>query len=351
MKRSDNRLRTVAALAILKNPANQACLADFAAGPDSEEIRKLAEVFLEDEECTSKMDVLLSQMIASEKFTSLAEIHPAWLLERLKNETPRVIGVILRSLPSKHVRYIVNELPPVLRAQIPNLVESFAVPAPVLKVILERFESHFLPMRSPRSVSNPGFENIYYLKGEELLEVAREAGINELAVAFGRMPNKALHVIYNRLALKDAKRLQKRVRGLQEVSYGFSQSARQNILAVEDGRIGADKMLLDLGIAALGSCLTDQEAGISDLVMQKMEPSLAYLLKRSIDEYRHRSSGSLIEERRASVIKIIVELSDEGKIDSSWKAFFLPDDACIPLKGDISETRMEDETATAQLLA
>ncbi|MDZ4224677.1 MAG: hypothetical protein U1D33_02090, partial [bacterium] len=64
----------------------------------------------------------LKALCAQESFSGIAEIHPAWLVEALKKESPRVIGVILRHLPSKHVRYLLEHLPKRTVMQLPKLI-------------------------------------------------------------------------------------------------------------------------------------------------------------------------------------------------------------------------------------
>lgn len=348
--RIDNRLRTVAALAVLRDGGDAAVLADYMSNGDGGAFGAIAENYLGETEREFAMEQKIRQLVASEKFSSLAEVHPAWILERLKEEPPKVIGIVLRSLPSKHVKYIIKNLPPILRVQIPNMIESFAVRAPVLEVIRRRFERHFQPMPVSRASDNLGFSNLYYLKGEELLEVIRELGLYELAIAFAGMGSKALHAIYNRLDLKDAKRLQRRIRELKDISPELHRQARYTVLEVEGKHMGPDKMLLRIGLAALANAMED-ETGLNALLTQKLSPEEGYMLKRLIDERRMRKVNNTASERKNLILEVVAALASESRIDPFWAAFGPRGEAPIEAAGHVSHPVPEDETITSQQLA
>ncbi|HPQ80123.1 MAG TPA: FliG C-terminal domain-containing protein [bacterium] len=317
----NNRLRTVAALAVLRGGGDASDMAEHLNEAEGKRILRLMSLYSDEPDAEVKMEHLLRQMVASERFSSIGEVHPAWVLERLREEPPRVVGIILRSLPSKHVRYLLKNLPPMLKAALPDMVESFAVARPVLETIRRRFESHFLPMRVSRAVESPGFEHLYFLKVDELCELIREIGLTELAIALSGLQGKTLHAVFNRLPLKDAKRLQRRMRETGEVSPDLFRQARYTILEVEGDHVGPDRMLMRVGIAALASAMDREHGPLVKLVMQRMEPADGYLLKRSMDERRLRFSSKLASERQGMILEAVGRLAREGRIDPSWTSF------------------------------
>lgn len=347
---SDNRLRTVAAMAVLRDGGDAVQLADYMSDSDRGVFGEMAGEFAGLDEREFAMEQKIRQMAASEKFSSLAEIHPAWILEKLKDEPPKVIGIVLRSLPSRHVKYIIKNLPPILRVQIPSMIESFAVAADVLEVIRRRFERHFLPMPVSRTSGILNFSNLYYLKGGELLEVIRELGLYELAIAFAGMGSKALHAIYNRLDLKDAKRLQRRIRELKDISPELHRQARYTVLEVEGRHIGPDKMLSRIGLAALANAMED-EAGLKTLLTQKLSPEEGYMLKRLIDEKGARCVKDVAAERKSLVLEVVAALAAESRIDPFWAAFNPGEEAPIEAEGPLPCQVSKDETITSQQLA
>lgn len=349
---SENRLRIVAALAVLRDGDASALLAEYVAEEDRSMFSEHVSSFLGSKDRDAKMEKIVRQMVARERFTNLAEVHPAWILERLVEETPRIIGIILRALPVKHVTYILKNMPPMLRAQIPNIVESFAVPVPVLDVIRRRFERHFLPVRVSRSVRAAGFENIYYLNEEELCELIREVGLTELAMALSGLPGRTLAFVFNRLKVKDAKRLKQKMGEVKGGSIDLIRQARSTIFEVRGSHLGPDKMLLRIGLAALAMAIHPDEFHLIRLLQQRLEPSDGYLLKRFVDERRTRAHGETAEIRRNLILDSITSLAKEGRIDPSWKGFFSgPEDDPSEISEDLPKASQNEETATVPLLA
>jgi len=315
------RRRIVSALAVKQDGETAGELLDYMSERDREPCGRLIERFLAEDDRDFVLEQLIRQLLASERFSSLAEVHPAWILEYLKGEPPRVVGLILRSLPSNHVRFLLEHLPPMLRERIPNMVESFAVDPQVLDVIRRRFEKNFLPMRVSRQVRHPGFEHLYFLKTSELTELVREMGLFELAIALSGMSRKALHMIYNRLDLKDAKRLKMRIDGMSNISTELYRQARFNLLEIEGRHEGSARMLKAVGLAAMASAAGHEHDEMIRLMMQKLEPQDGYLLKRFVDERRKRANEPVARERQSLVLGLVAELAADGRIGREWAAF------------------------------
>jgi len=343
-----NRMRTVAALAVMRGEGDASDLAGRLPEGERDALLRLVAIYSKEPDAEVRMGHLIRQMTASESFSSIGEVHPAWILERLRDEPPRVIGIILRSLPSGHVRYLLKNMPPMLKARLPDLVESFAVSKPVLETIRRRFESHFLPMRASRSVEELRFEHLYFLKGRELTELVREIGLTELAIALSEMKGKTLHAVFNRLDLKDAKRLQRRIREMGDVSRGLFRQARYTILEVEEDHVGPERMLMRVGIAALASAMDPGHSTLVKLIMQKLEPSDGYMLKRSMDERRLRYSPALAEERRGIILALVSRMAEEERIDPEWVRF-LPSAVGTKPAIELPPADDSEETATVDV--
>ncbi len=263
----------------------------------------------------------LRALISSEKFSGIAEIHPAWILEALKDESPRIIGIILRYLPSRHVRYVLKHLPPDVRNRMPKLVEAFAVPGDVLDVIRNTFESRFLPIHISKSHERFGFEHLHFLKGEELEQLFVELGLCEMALALDGMSEKMLNVLLNRLELKDAKRLHSRMQDLKGMSADIKRQARYAILETEDENVGSDQLLVDIGLGSLARAMAHENSDLFPVMRQKLSPHVAYTLKRMIDECSSACSPQVVEERKRLVLQCIARLAQEHRIDTQWERF------------------------------
>ncbi|MFH1829444.1 MAG: hypothetical protein ABH871_01540 [Pseudomonadota bacterium] len=318
---SNIRRRAFSALAVRRDGENAKSLLDYMSERESSACEDLIERFEKQVDRDQALEQMIRQMVASERFSSLAEVHPAWILEALKAEPPRVVGLILRSLPSNHVRYLLEHLPPMLRERIPNMVESFAVDPMVLEVIRRRFEANFKPMRVSRLVVHPGFEYLYFLRREELSELVRDIGLWEMAIALSGMSQKALHMIFNRLDLKDAKRLKRYIDGMKRISTELYRQARFNLLEIEGQHEGSERMLFSIGLVALACAAGENDKPFLELLMQKLEPGDGYLLKRFMDERRRRINEAVATERQTLILRLVAQLASDGRISAEWRRF------------------------------
>lgn len=349
--KTSNRQRIVAALAVLNEGGEAAGLMKFASEGDGKECSSIMDAYLGQPDRELSMRQIIKHLISSEQFSSLAEVHPAWILERLRDEPPRVVGIILRFLPSKHVRYLLKNLPPMLCEQIPNMVESFSVPPEILGVIRKRFEKHFMAMRISRSVEKLGFENLYYLKEAELDEMFRDIGLTEMAIALCAMPSKVLHIVYNRLDVKDAKRLQARIRELGGVSPELFGQARSTLLQIEGEGAGPKRMLRMIGLSVFAEAVDARHGDLVRMVQQKMDPRDGYLLKRLVDERRVRKSPVPMEDRQFMILNSVSLLAREGRIDEAWSQFLPADGGYFEGDDLLPRPKGDEETNTAHQLA
>lgn len=320
----DNRQRMVAALAVLEDGEKASDLLAFVSKDEQGVLKSAIEsdLAIDETEREYKLKTQISSLIASDKWSGLAEIHPAWLLEELKNESPRIIGIILRYLPSRHVRYILENLPPAVRFAIPNVVEAFSVPQPVLDVIKSRFEARFATLRLSRALEHFGFEHLYYLRGDELAVFFKDLGLQELAMALHGISGKTLTFLYNRLSLKDAKKLQSRIKSMDYVSNALKRQARYTVLEVEGEDLGPDNLLLEIGLASFARALSGEHHELARLIEIKLDPRISYVLKRYIDERSDKNTKPFIDERQAIILSRVAELAKENLIDDSWSRFF-----------------------------
>ena len=263
----------------------------------------------------------LKALASSDTFSGIAEIHPAWILDAIRYEPPRIMGVIMRYLPSKHVRYILERLPADVKDRIPKLIESFAVPQDVLSIIRQQFEARFLPMRISKALAHFELEHLYYLKGDELEVLYRELGMCELALALIGMSGKIVRVVLNRLNLKDAKRLHMRIDELAKSSRELRQQARYALLEIDDDASSSDELLIDIGLASFSRALVNVEESVIERMCQKLEPRVASVLRRCIADSASSTPPALIDERTVLVLSSIASLAREDRVDSQWVRF------------------------------
>jgi len=252
--------------------------------------------------------------ILGDGLSNVAQVHPAWITAELENESPKVIGIILRWLPSSHVRYILDHLPKRIKMSLPNLVESFAVPTPILRMIKEAFEKKFKGFIKsvPETVKN--INDIGSLRSEDLEALFKDVGIHELAMAFGTIDSTAMRVLLNRMPITVARALQQRMKDVADESEAVLKDAKYTILEVAMDQEDIDKLLLEVGLAAFSKALNDQS--IYSSIRFKLMPVRAYVFKRYIDQYA--GVGNLTKERQAIVLNRYQLLSRAKILDDSF---------------------------------
>lgn len=257
----------------------------------------------------------LKSLVAREEFIGLSEIHPAWLVEVLSKESPRIVGIILRYLPSKQVRYIIEHLPKRIKHKLPQLIDSFAVPSPVLEIIKERFERQFITSESVKDFDEFEFKNIPCLKTKELEVLFRDLGTHELAMALKGVERSSLNILFNRLSVEDARALQQRIRSLVDVSPSLLRDAKYTVLEMSLMETNSDDLLMDIGLNAFARAIQSKDISIFPILKQKLEPRLGYTLKRYIDEHVDANFAEVSRKRKELILGRIKILSQAGSIN------------------------------------
>lgn len=319
--RSENDIHweTVAALGLSEGKQEAAALLEVLGEASRERLRAAIDRQAQDGNSAEACGRRLKSLVAQERFSSLAEIHPAWLLEILGAESPRVIGVILRHLPSRHVRYLLENLPKRIVLGLPKMMEAFYVPNEILEIIRRRFEKHFVPMRISHQLEAFTFRHLYGLKVEELEALFHSLGLSELALAFIRMPRRAAEIALNRFEIPDAKAILARVNAFQEEDPRLLEDARYSILELEGEKLGARRFLGELGFIALAKAFEPGTEGLFERLEQKMAPQEAHVLKRLIQSQKSKREGSLARKRQDWALRHLRELNELGKIDPVWQ--------------------------------
>ena len=319
----DNRLNALALMAVYHEGSSAEALLEFMSDKEKSVCRtKIQEIIISSPSKLKEKALLKIQaLISAESFNGISEIHPAWIYEAIKDEPPRIMGVIMRYLPSKQVRYILQKMPEDVRAKIPSLLESFAVPKPVMELIINNFTSRFLSFHVSKHLKKYGFENVHFLNGEELHALFIELGVLEVAMALEGVSDKLLSVVLNRLNLKDAKKLHHRMGEIRGVSKGIKQQARYAILELGDELDDPEQMLLEVGFGSFAKAVAGEMREVYELIRQKLSPHEAYKLRRLIDENFVGNPPALVEERKNLVLNCIAMLAREKVIDENWEKF------------------------------
>lgn len=279
-------------------------------GPKSEEKEYLEGTQVRISKDDQLRSIREDMQLEGDGLSDLADVHPAWISKALENESPKIIGIILRWLPSRHVRYILEHLPKRTKMALPKLVESFAVPTEVLRLIRQGFERKFslLPKSSNGGIKS--FEDICLLKPEELTVLLRDIGLQELAMAFQNVEALGIKVLLNRMSVSSARALQQRMKDTAGIKAPLLKDARYTILEVALDQEDIEKLLIEIGLAALSKGMKDQE--LFNKIQLKLDPELTFLAKRFVDQ--HVGVNKLALERQEVIMERLELLSKAGEI-------------------------------------
>ena len=316
-----NSRRVLASLITLHRDAAERLLPLLPA-PEADALEELLLQYQSHEEPELRAKQDLNSLFAQQTFTGIAEVHPGWMLEALSHESPRVIGIILRYLPSRHVRYVMERLPREVKQFLPDMVQSFSVAQPLLEVIRKRFEAQFVPMPFSRNREVLSFDDLYVLKSEELELVMLDLGIHEMACALTSLSRQAMHVLLNRFPLKLAKKIQERMKQVKNVSSALRHEARFTVLEAAGERVGTEQLLFDIGLTAFARSCGLHHENLLKAVLQKLPPQHGYVLKRALTQWSQHKPSSVLSERQTVLLGRVVSLSRQGAIDSYWAGPF-----------------------------
>lgn len=304
----ERRLNVVKSLAFVFGAGD---LSKFAAKDEEEVIKNNGQLHVSREECIKSIKEEIS--LATEELSNLAEIHPAWIVKAIENESPKIIGIILRWLPSRHVRYILDRLPKKIKLSLPKLVESFAVPTQVLGLIKAGFERKFNIPQATTKDSIKTFDDCVCLKTKDLEVIFRDLGMHELAMAFQNVDQAGIKVLLNRMSVSSARALQHRIKEVTDENVALLRDARYSILEVAMDQEDIEKLLIEIGIASFSKALKTDE--IFSGLQLKLDPEVSYIFKRYIDQHIH--ANKLANIRQALIMERLSLLSRAGEIETS----------------------------------
>lgn len=267
----------------------------------------------------------LEDLQSSEVSVMLGDIHPAWMVDILSQESPRVVGILLRYLPSQHSRYVLEHLPRRIKDNLPHILDAFAVPDRVQRIVRRIFERNFVRNTGSGVLDELNFENITSLSMPDLETLFRDLGVHELAIALRSMHKSALRVIYNRLEFTDSKALHARIADLRGIDGVLERDARFSILEMSFEKSKPSEMIREIGIQAFAKSLLPEHMHMIKVLKQKLPPHLAYLLLRDTDIYLPNNHPHLVALRQKEILLRVGALSQVGKIDAGWIAI-LPEE-------------------------
>lgn len=255
------------------------------------------------------LDAIRARIISASDASALQDVHPEWMLKVLSLETPRVIAILLRYIPSKQSRYILDRLPARIKERMPHFVDAFSVPTLVVQSMRRRFESHFAAVALARAGADR-FAGIASLGFEDLPKLICDLGLHEIALAFADADDRSIQILMRRLPESDARRLQERMHHLTDAPKALTRDAKFTILDIDVESVPADVFLFEIGIRAFAKACGRAEQDLIGALSLKLEPRVGeWLLTQAT---RKSGGGELGEIRQQMILTRLETLSKAG---------------------------------------
>lgn len=252
----------------------------------------------------------------------LEEVHPGWILEKLENESPRLIGLLCRFLSGDKVRYVIQqtsqdkEMPTEFR-RLPKINEAYHVAAPVLELVRDLIEKKFSFVR-PQGDSF-GFVHVILMKPDDLRTLFRDLGVHEVRNAFQGVDPPILRAFLSRFPPKEASEIRNRIDLSDKVPEGRRREAQKHLASLALEKLPTDELMREIGYSVFARAILSEEESWADFICQKTAPEEGYRLKRMIQEGRGRIPQAKKEEKREEILGRIFVLAEKGMIRKYWK--------------------------------
>jgi len=236
-----------------------------------------------------------------------SQADAGWIVDSLRGESPLVWAQVFRELPRAKVGRVLAELPKEMR----KLVKAMSSHVPVDRVwtlLKRRLESRFPSV--PRELwERPGdFEAFHRLSADQFLQLMRELGLSEMAVAFAKVDRTATRAILHRLGVEDAKELRRRIKQGGNYSLEMMREAQMNILSLEVEKLKTEELTLEIGFSVFSRAFGPEHRVLTPIFVYKLSPKHGYVLKRYLDlniPRNHPEKAQRLRERIAAALERI----------------------------------------------
>ncbi len=294
-------------------------LFSFVSENEEPQLHKIAESFLKNPSIDFKECVKHLRQVSHLQTSSLDEIHPGWILEKLKDESPRILGLLCRFLTGDKVRYILNHLPVQERNKIPKIKEAFCIPPVLLSLIQTLIEKKVHVTMPSRSGETFSLEHLAWFKEEDLKILFKDLGLEEIRQAFYEVSPKILRPFLARFSLSEATEIRRRLDHGGRVSVENKKKSQKHILSLKLESLSSQNLISEIGCSVFASALLSEDKSWAEIVCQKVSPEEGYRLKRMIQEADSHKTLSEVQASRNEILTRIRMLGEKGLIKRYWR--------------------------------
>ena len=249
----------------------------------------------------------------------LNDIHPGWIVEMLREESPRVLGVLCRYLPGETVRYMIKHLPTEKAKQLPKVSESFALPSELILWIKSLLEKKFPHPQLPEPGERFSFSHIGWMTGKDLRTLFRDLGLEVIRKAFSQVDFQSLKIFFSRFSAADTKELRARIIDAPPAAPKEKKHAQKHLVTMELNSVDPETLFHEVGYSSFAQGLLPEEHEWANALCQKLSPQEGYVLKRFVEGGGEKVAEGERQSLRQDILRRIFYLTEKGLIRKDWQ--------------------------------
>ena len=261
----------------------------------------------------------IKQVLASQGLRGVERCDPGWILQGLRGESPRVVAVILNSMPPQTVRSILELLPPGIRQRLPPREEIKRIHPEIARSIRWQFEARFWAMPSPSSkVFN--FHEIIQLDRNELYKLVRALGLVELGQAFGAVGKMALAELCRRLPSDKTQELINAVRTASRVDAPPLKTAQLFLSRIADNFKNTEDFFQKAGLWRLAKASQKEPLTFLGAFKQRLPREVGLTFQNYLESVAEieQTDDAVRLRLQDTILVCVCSLSRRGILQKRW---------------------------------
>lgn len=224
----------------------------------------------------------LERLLPERRESFLQHADAGWIVESFRDESPLVLFLLLRELPKNTVGRFLSELSKETRKALKS-VKPKDLPPDLMAWLRRRIRRSFPAMPEPAQRNEDPFGQLRDLHAKQLIQLAREVGLQEMAIAFSKVDRTATRAILHRLSLEDAKELRKRIKQNVVYSLELQREAQLNILDMDIEKSKTGELASEIGFSVLSRAFCKSDLSLAQAFIYRLPTKQGYVFKRYLD--------------------------------------------------------------------
>lgn len=263
----------------------------------------------------------LKERLTPSDASGLEQVDYTWLLEAMRGESVRVVGLVLLGLPAAMTRVLVDRLPQALRETLPPKAQLRRVEPTVALLVRQRIARRLAPMPpAPSREAQWGLRELTLLSRRELRVVCRDLGLIELGQAFAAVGRMALVELCRRLPKDYAAELIDAVQVAAKMAAPNKSDVQRFLARVVVNFDDTEELFQKAGLWRLSRALLGQPPADNRAIAQRFPRQAGRLLLEYLERIREEAapdSAQVATFADEALVRVVV-LSRIHQIDAAF---------------------------------